>query len=320
MRSKLKFTLLSLFLLASFAVMTVPVAAATSSLKTQITGSEPTFNRFTSPNCAGISSNVTYYQVFTVNVSAPGNYKIFDNGYFHVDPTAIDAELGFFTLGGFDPAHPQTNCVTSGDDTTTLTFPAAGEYTLVLTPFHDHAIGNINYDITGPGTITVITTCSYPLPSSGAGVLSIPNDTPAYFSPDSQSGTNFSIPAGTWWITDVSGDFAQVWISCEAQPVWVLKSAIVGDLSNVGVKTVDLLHVGLARSEGDCPYILPGSARVASLPNGAPAYFAPDLQDGTNFSIPSGQWWVVTTYGDFSELWISCQAEPVWVLTNTLAQ
>ncbi|MBI1259185.1 MAG: hypothetical protein GC204_17075 [Chloroflexi bacterium] len=247
-----------------------------------------------------------------------GDYTADDIGLGDGDLTTPDGYIIFYPQGGFDPANSPNNCVDAVDDTGTLTL-AAGRYTMVITTFSNGATGPVIYSIDGPGEVNILSdVCANPLPSSGTAVLAIPNGAPAYFSPSLQDSANFSLPAGTWHIINVSGDFAQVWIACQGESVWVLKSAIVGDLSHIGQTTVDLTTIGLARSGGACPYILPSDAVVESLADGATAYFAPDLQDGTNFNVPAGRWWVVYTYGDFSEIWISCQADPVWVPTKDL--
>jgi len=67
-----------------------------------------------------------------------------------------------------------------------------------------------------------------------------------------------------------------------------------------------------------CRYPLPSGAVVRSLPAGAPAFWSPSLEHGTGFNIPAGTWWTTGTEGDFTHLWIACQAETVWVPTNAV--
>lgn len=73
----------------------------------------------------------------------------------------------------------------------------------------------------------VTSSCSNPLPSSSV-VYSVPLGAPAYYAADLQTATNFSLPAGTWKISEFSGDFAKVWIACEASPIWIPRSAVGG--------------------------------------------------------------------------------------------
>ncbi len=71
------------------------------------------------------------------------------------------------------------------------------------------------------------TGCSNPLPADSV-VYDVPFGAPAYFNADLQSAANFSLPAGTWKISEFSGDFAKVWIACEGDPVWIPRSAVGG--------------------------------------------------------------------------------------------
>lgn len=79
--------------------------------------------------------------------------------------------------------------------------------------------------VEAPEEVPVVVTCSNPLPAD-AVVYTVPNGATAYFNPDLQSGANFSLPAGSWKISEVSGDFAKVWIACEAESIWIPSSAI----------------------------------------------------------------------------------------------
>ncbi|MCA9909235.1 MAG: hypothetical protein KC519_11345, partial [Anaerolineae bacterium] len=68
-----------------------------------------------------------------------------------------------------------------------------------------------------------------------------------------------------------------------------------------------------------CRYPLPANSVVRSIPAGAPTFYAPDLSTQNTFNLPAGTWWVGETSGDFSRVWIACQAQPVWVPTNAVA-
>ena len=67
-----------------------------------------------------------------------------------------------------------------------------------------------------------------------------------------------------------------------------------------------------------CPNQLPLDAVVRSVPFGAPAYFAPRLDTRTNFDLPSGTWYVIASEGDFSEVWITCSADLIWIPTSAI--
>jgi hypothetical protein len=80
-----------------------------------------------------------------------------------------------------------------------------------------------------PGTppVALVVSCTNPLPSDSV-VYDVPFGAPAYFNPDLQSSTNFSLPAGTWKISEFKDDFAKVWIACEANPIWIPSGAVGG--------------------------------------------------------------------------------------------
>ncbi len=73
--------------------------------------------------------------------------------------------------------------------------------------------------------VGVSSSCPYPLPS-GSVVYGIPAGAPAFFAADLSAGTGFAINAGTWYISEFSGDFAKVWVACQASPVWVPSNAV----------------------------------------------------------------------------------------------
>ncbi len=67
-----------------------------------------------------------------------------------------------------------------------------------------------------------------------------------------------------------------------------------------------------------CPHQLPLDAVVRSVPFGAPAYYAPSLDARTNFELPPGTWYVIASAGDFSEVWITCSADLIWIPTSAI--
>ncbi|MFN8528358.1 MAG: hypothetical protein U0670_07090 [Anaerolineae bacterium] len=70
---------------------------------------------------------------------------------------------------------------------------------------------------------------------------------------------------------------------------------------------------------GDCSNPLPTNAVQHNIPAGAPAFFAPDLGSQTNFNIPAGTWWTYGASGDFTHVWVACEANSVWVPSNAVA-
>lgn len=84
------------------------------------------------------------------------------------------------------------------------------------------------------GTATIVnnvpntaTACPYPMPAD-AVLAQLPAGAPAFFAADLGSATGFNIPAGSWYMSDFGADFVQVWIACQAQPVYVPANAVLG--------------------------------------------------------------------------------------------
>lgn len=74
------------------------------------------------------------------------------------------------------------------------------------------------YRICGAATTNV--SCPNPLPD-GSTVRSVPAGALAYFEPSLDAYTGFNLPPGTWYVSETSGDFAKVWIACQAESVWI---------------------------------------------------------------------------------------------------
>ena len=67
--------------------------------------------------------------------------------------------------------------------------------------------------------------CPYPLPV-GSRVYSVPAGAPTFWAASLDAQTTFNLPAGTWYISEFSGDFAKVWIACQARMVWIPANAV----------------------------------------------------------------------------------------------
>ena len=128
--------------------------------------------------------------------------------------------------------------VTGGTFSGSVSFPAA----TAGTAFDVEVWGTVNlytnigdpgyWDFGGFYATTIPCTqapenCPYPLPTDSV-VYDVPLGAPAFFAPDLQSSASFDLPAGTWKISEFDGDFAKVWIACEATPIWIPKNAVGG--------------------------------------------------------------------------------------------
>lgn len=209
-------------------VAVLPALAAYSQFTINILPSMPTFNRTTS-DCVTLSTVGTdvHYTVLHATVSADGVYIYDDMSIDDLDPATPDGFVQFYTLGGFNPASPQTNCVTGSDDGNALNL-TAGDYSMVVSTYENGATGPFTFSFDGPGTISIVESaaaCPIPLPADSV-VYNVPAGAPAFFAPDLASQTDFNLPAGTWWITQFEGDFAQVWIACQANLIWIPTNAI----------------------------------------------------------------------------------------------
>lgn len=213
-------------------VSVLPALAVVSQLTVELLPTFPTFNRPVS-NCSDLSliATNTHYEVLEITVSVTGAYQYTDVSFFDGDPLTPDGFLLIYPLGGFDPTSPLTNCLASADDFWVLNL-TAGSYTLVVTTFSNGATGPVTFIFDGPGTITIgqpateeVPSCPIPLPD-GSAIYNVPAGAPAFFAPDLASQTDFNLPAGTWWVTQFEGDFAQVWIACQANLIWIPVNAI----------------------------------------------------------------------------------------------
>lgn len=68
-----------------------------------------------------------------------------------------------------------------------------------------------------------------------------------------------------------------------------------------------------------CPNPLPAGAVIRNVPAGALAYFEPNADAYTGFNLPPGTWYTSETEGDFTLVWIACQANSIWIPTANIA-
>ena len=202
--------------------MAVPVLAASSTLTGTITGNQGAVESINT-NCTPYNVGLPFYhELYTIEVSEAGTYILSDNG-------SIQTFLGVYTLGGFNAADQTANCLDSGDASDPgITFPAAGQYTLMVSTFSPEVTGAFSFTLTGPGTVSFVDSanaCTQSLPA-GSVVRSVPGGAPAFYDADLGTQLSWNLPAGTWWISETSGDFAKVWVGCAANPIWIPLNAI----------------------------------------------------------------------------------------------
>jgi hypothetical protein len=187
-------------------------------------GASAIFAGTASVNGTGQGASLVLYEALAFTVDADGDYDF-----------SLTSDAGFASLylmdSGFTPAAAFPNCLAGDNSGNPVTFTenlTAG-VTYYAVPFDDtfdQLGGNYTLNVTGPGNISLGTPdCPYPLPV-GSSVYNIPAGAPTFYDPNLGAQTNFNLPAGTWYISEFTGDFAKVWISCEGSPVYVPANAV----------------------------------------------------------------------------------------------
>lgn len=69
----------------------------------------------------------------------------------------------------------------------------------------------------------------------------------------------------------------------------------------------------VALGAGNCSNPLPAGSVVYSVPAGALAFFAPDLNSYANFNLPAGTWYISEFGESFAKVWIACEANPIYI-------
>lgn len=223
MLKRTSLTVGTLLLIALLFASVLPVFAGVSTFTGAIPSSAGAMSGVYACTLHGWDVN---YITKTVNVTASGDYVIYDTGYYDSDDSTLDILVNFYSQGNFNPAAPLNNCVDGVDDSGTATL-GAGTYTMVISSYEELKTGNFTFSFDGPGDIVEVgANCPYPL-STSAVQYQIPAGAPVFYAADLATQLTWSIPAGTWWVNRTSGDFAQVWIACQAQPVWVPLNAVL---------------------------------------------------------------------------------------------
>jgi hypothetical protein len=187
------------------------------------------------PNCTAQGATPVRYDAFPFTVTATGAYS------FSAASTGGAGTLAsiYIMNSGFNPAAAFPNCLYGANNgnppgtPTTLNnvnLTAGTQYYLVI--FDDtfaQTTPGYNFSATGVGDFNLggAAVCTNPLPS-GAVIRNVPLGAPAYYEASLGARVNFDLPAGNWYVTQTSGDFAQVWIACQANFIWIPTTALGG--------------------------------------------------------------------------------------------
>ncbi|MBK8029596.1 MAG: hypothetical protein IPK17_08795 [Chloroflexi bacterium] len=165
------------------------------------------------------------YEPFTPEIS--GVYTYYD---LYEEEETIDIWFSIYQ-GGFEATTPLANCLANFDDDGQIYLQAGVTYIIMIStlepgePCGCYSEGVAFLFMTlGSGSASV-DACIYPLPTN-AVVYQIPAGAPVFYQPDLATQLPWALPAGTWYITDFSGDFAHVWIACTGQQIWVPTNAV----------------------------------------------------------------------------------------------
>ncbi len=184
------------------------------------------------PNCGSQGATQVRYDAFPFTVSATGAYN-----FSAATTGGIGTKASIYIMNsGFNPAAALGNCIAAaniGVPTTlnNVNLTAGTPYYLVI--FDDsfeQTTPGYNFNANGVGDIVLggaPGTCIDPLPA-GTPIRNVPLGAPAYYAPDLGTLLTFSLPAGNWYVTDTSGDFAQVWIDCNANRIWIPLTVLGG--------------------------------------------------------------------------------------------
>jgi hypothetical protein len=225
-----------LLLCVGFLMIALPVLAGIVSWSGRLENPDPVWDRV-EDDCSGPSGYVEWYDVQPFYVDVTGDYTI--------EMTTMTGDIspdGFYALydTSFDAASPAANCLQTDDDSgvglapaMTASLEAGRVYVLVTTQCCDGTDPGEEMDytneISGPGTVTLgipddSVSCTYPLPA-GLAQGRLNRTVSALWAPDPSAETNVVLPGGSaWHVLQTEGDYAQLYIACEGEPVWVLRA------------------------------------------------------------------------------------------------
>jgi len=207
------------------------VFAGTLTISGSLDAGDPKMNvvSIITPNCGLQFPTPVAYDTYPFTVDVGGTYTI--------NMTSTGTLPGFASFylyqSSFDPANGEVNCIAGNNDADPkiINIPLTAGTQYILVPFDDsiaQVTGTYTASINGPGNISLVnpaSACTYPLPA-GSVIYNVPAGAPAFFQADLGSQTNFNLPAGTWYISEFTGDFAKVWMACQAQPFFIPANAV----------------------------------------------------------------------------------------------
>lgn len=155
-------TLLAAVLIAGTCLMTAPQASAstTNTFEFDISDADDQFDRWDGEGCGNPpETSPYYYETATISVSESGSYTYEDIGVDGPLPPYLDAYVGIYEFGAFNPSSLSTGCVNVMDDDRTVIL-AAGLYTLVVAAYEAIGVGDYTglayFSLTGPGSISLV--------------------------------------------------------------------------------------------------------------------------------------------------------------------
>lgn len=228
-----------LFVIIAISLTASTVFAGSAAFSGTFDG-DPTMSIVTigTPNCLSQGSTQVRYDAYLFTVTETGAYN------FSAATTGGNDTLASIYImdSGFNPAAALGSCIAASNDgnppatPTTLNnvnLTADTEYYLVIiddtflqsTPGYNFSANGVG-DLIFPST-EIVGFCSNPLPA-GSVVRNVPLGAPAYFDARLDTRVPFDLPAGNWYVTQTSGDFAQIWIACESERFWIPITALGG--------------------------------------------------------------------------------------------
>lgn len=149
-------------------VVASPASAVTSTIDYTLDGADPTMatplgTDSTGPCVDDATAGTYHYEVVRFKPTASGAYTIAE------DAGSADGRLGIYS-GAFAPASQLTNCLAFVDENTSSPFSvsltAGATYTMVRSAGVSGGSGTYQFDVDGPGVLTVLTSTTTVLTTS----------------------------------------------------------------------------------------------------------------------------------------------------------